>query len=500
MQGTLRKLFWSVPVLVPLVCLCVMGWKAQADANQARRNQALLAAVRADRPAEVMAALRQGADANARDLPLDTRTLWQRLWTLFRPVPIVTADSLSALHIAVQREFDPDNGEPPEANFAIIKALHDAGATAEGDAPQYQAFLDAQEQAIRQSLAKPPVTPDAAALLPAEMPLVDHLKQRGMSGRAFAAIGRYRLYSDSYAEAISDLTIAHLWLPEEKEIAAELAQAQEWNSAWERLNREISRSRHVSSLCRFPDEQGRTLWAALWNREEDGYRVAALCLDIYQAQDGGFRRLATTGLRAIPPPDDVSRDAWEEAGRLQVLHLTGRRLPEIVVSTEDCEFGAGQSVLTLYEWRRNRLRCVFDRSSDEAFQIVDFGNKGQAEIVDDWETGGAIPRALRPGRANVYAFRKGKFAAANAEFPAAFEPIIAEETESLRSCPDDFHLQHRLAYLCSITGKERKAEGLYRRAERRCRHTLWKTKEADFRAGYRTELKQIESRDAGWRG
>jgi uncharacterized protein len=69
--------------------------------------------------------LAKGADANAKDLPPDTRRVWQRVWDSIRGKKLPIQPAQSALLLAVQ---GPPEGDAARENLPIVKALLDKGA------------------------------------------------------------------------------------------------------------------------------------------------------------------------------------------------------------------------------------------------------------------------------------------------------------------------------------------------------------------------------------
>src|SRR5689334_516208 len=76
-----RFRFLALLVLLILACLIVVPvCLAHRQKEQEKANAALNAATKNNDTAGVIAALNRGADANARDLPPDTRSFWKRIW------------------------------------------------------------------------------------------------------------------------------------------------------------------------------------------------------------------------------------------------------------------------------------------------------------------------------------------------------------------------------------------------------------------------------------
>jgi ankyrin repeat protein len=95
--------------------------------QQAQLNRVLLNAIKQGDLVKTKACLASGADANARDVPIDTRPAWAQLWDLVRGEPISTRDSPTALLVALQRKLD-SNTPRARDTMALSNALLDGGA------------------------------------------------------------------------------------------------------------------------------------------------------------------------------------------------------------------------------------------------------------------------------------------------------------------------------------------------------------------------------------
>ena len=226
MKNLKRCLTLCLFIAAPLGCLAVIGWKYQADYAQQKRDQALIAAVKADRPSAVLAALRQGANPNARDIPPDPRTLWQKALAFFRPVKPEGTAPFSALRLAVDHNWEGAPLPPPSVSFTILKALHESGATDEGDAPPFRAQFAEQERIVKERINTRPVTPDDSNMNGPASTLTGYLCRYGMSAQGYAAVARCEIKQGYYAAAVSNLKIAQIWLPNDAGIAAGRAQAE----------------------------------------------------------------------------------------------------------------------------------------------------------------------------------------------------------------------------------------------------------------------------------
>src|SRR5689334_3078743 len=82
--------FVGVPVL--------LTWRA---VRQARLDRALIAAVKENNTQSVVSLLAQGADANARNVPPDTRPFWRQILTRLRRIQPQERPSYPALLVAL---------------------------------------------------------------------------------------------------------------------------------------------------------------------------------------------------------------------------------------------------------------------------------------------------------------------------------------------------------------------------------------------------------------
>src|SRR5579884_43621 len=97
-----RKRFLVLIILMLLACLVVIPVSLlYRQVQQEKANTALIAAAKNNDTTRVIAALKEGADANARDLPPDTRSFWQRLWDGLRGRRRRTEEAPTALLVAL---------------------------------------------------------------------------------------------------------------------------------------------------------------------------------------------------------------------------------------------------------------------------------------------------------------------------------------------------------------------------------------------------------------
>jgi ankyrin repeat protein len=114
------KIGCGLLLLLFLFTLGVAGGKVYHEGHQQKLDSALLTAVKESNLPTVRSLIAEGADINARDLPLDTRSTWWKLWDRLRGEPLLTGDMPTALMVA-------QSNTHPNA-FSVANALLDAGA------------------------------------------------------------------------------------------------------------------------------------------------------------------------------------------------------------------------------------------------------------------------------------------------------------------------------------------------------------------------------------
>lgn len=119
-----KMLGWAILFLF-LVPLGMTVKKVYRELRQPELNRALITAVKKSDTAEVVALLREGADPNARDLPLDGRSMWLRLRDRFIWKPIRTISAPTALLVVLGTD---EQHYYRQENVPLVKALLNAGA------------------------------------------------------------------------------------------------------------------------------------------------------------------------------------------------------------------------------------------------------------------------------------------------------------------------------------------------------------------------------------
>jgi len=125
MKSSRKKLMATVILFLFLAPFGVAVKKAYRELRQPELNSALIVAVKRNDTPSVMALLAQGADANAVDIPPDTRSQWSRLWDYLRRKPLPKVEGTSALFVALPWV---NEGSVPVENVPLIRALLNAGA------------------------------------------------------------------------------------------------------------------------------------------------------------------------------------------------------------------------------------------------------------------------------------------------------------------------------------------------------------------------------------
>ncbi len=113
------------PVLIGLAALLLIAGLAALpvvrELRQERKDQGLIAAVKRDNAPAVVRLLNEGANANARDLPRDTRPFWRVCWDMLRGRHRQSETlARTALLIGVSA---PDRSPPPEGVITRAGAI-----------------------------------------------------------------------------------------------------------------------------------------------------------------------------------------------------------------------------------------------------------------------------------------------------------------------------------------------------------------------------------------
>jgi len=156
MKSSRKKLIGLAILLLFLVPLGISVKEVYREVRQPELNAALIAAVRKNDTVKVVSLLSQGADANARDLPPDTRSMLLRLWDRIDRNPLPEAEGRTALLVTLEEDNDM---EFLSENVPLVKALLDAGAAVNapdeiGRTPLMLAAEAAKRETVRLLLDK----------------------------------------------------------------------------------------------------------------------------------------------------------------------------------------------------------------------------------------------------------------------------------------------------------------------------------------------------------
>ena len=370
MTALKRNFILALCFIAPFLCLTLLALHYQREEIQQRRDHDLRQAIKSDNLRGVVLALQQGADPNCRETARDGRSLWQRARQWFRPVAYHGDPLRSALTIAVGR----DVGDPLETDsrrFAILKALHDAGAIAEGDAPEFRAAL----------AALPPAGGPTANAIPASWTqntqgardgLQTFLREKGMSAQAFRQLGRVFLQSDYYDAAERCFEIALLWQTNDPQSRVGLAQTQDANRVVEEVTRLRTDKRAAIAARLYAEEPGRRVWVTLCARETY-YRFdeSFARLGLYAEQGGAFRLLSESNV------------FYNGESALAVAPVTGKAAPEIVLATWINPGDSGETTLEIFAVPSGHLRRIFKLDSSGEIYLESLRRDRRYEAVSE---------------------------------------------------------------------------------------------------------------------
>ena len=469
-----RIRFAWLAALIPPVCLFVIVWKFEQAIAGPRLDHALIAAIARDDAPETIRLLEYGANPNAADAP-PAPSFWRWLMRRWRGEPIPAGNYPAALKIAVERDMTPFAGEfavwydnpdlPNPSCFAIIKALHDAGAKPAADLTE------------REKLLSPPDAPTGDA---ADFPNGSYIRfgscegardkaqfliENGMSARAYAQLAKNCARLNAWEWADHAYRIARLWNPNDAKLANAARQAEETLRVRRAIQQTLPAKCVVEITRPYPNEGGGKQWAVLYSQpeplkkspEEDSgptEPIAYHCA-LYREDAGQFTALFRS-------KETVS--GQEQA--LYVLPLTGRRLPEIIGYARDEMAGASPARMIAYAPEGKDWSLVLNVGSNQGVWLERARSEKAYLVRNGYETGSIMCHADQPRRCDVYAFNGKQYVFADPKYPDLFHEYIKEAEEALRIYPGDTDLPYHLACCYTFTGQKRKAAFYWRRAQR----------------------------------
>ena len=520
------------------VCRLAQVWEPQDEDIAARlalteqrarvwpRNAELIAAVRRDDAEGVSASLRRGADPNAQDIPAwaDTRAkLLQSDSPLALYVPTGQTGDLSpelqdkaleipkratpsthpyptALKIAVYRDMTPfageynsdDDPEPPkQSRFAIIKALHDAGASPAFDLTEREKSLPKPTELELGEKNAADFPRGGYIRFPNNWEARDEaqfLIVNGMSARAYAELAKYCARFDADEWAVHAYHVALLWKPNDAALANAARRIEDLPRVRRAIQQIMPAHWKLEKIRPYPSAGKMKFWAALYSRDEPDNEAGYHCA-VYGEGRTGFTLL-------FRGKEKFAADGVGVECALYVLPLTGRKQPEIIGQAQGSMAGAAPAQMIAYAPEGNGWKRVLEVSSNQGIWLERRRGERAYIVRNGYETGSVMCHAEQPCRLDVYAWNGKEYVFADPKYPELFRKYIKEAEEALRQYPADEDLPYHLAYLYSITGRKRKAERYYRRAERACRKALAKETDADMKGIYARELKEILTRRA----
>ena len=460
------------------------------QARQISLNAALIRAVWRDETAGVAAALAQGAAPNSRAIPT-----WDTIRTRL-PEGDCGTDAVpdvypTALKIAVFRdmtafcaEWGPNDTAPKaprQAHFAILKALHDAGAKPADN-------LRAQEKTLLQPYNEPRSATDfpnggsvwhpndynAAAT-------ARFMNVYGMSARAYSELARYCGRLDAWEWAVHAYRVAWLWNPADPKQADAARNAEAILRVRRGIQRTLPADCTLRAIRAYPGEGLKRRWAVLYRQatpQKSGWRLA-----VYGETAAGFRRQFET--------------EWLTAGpqaTLYVRPLTGRRLPEIVGYAQDEDTDKGLAQMVAYALEGGKWRRILTLNSNQGAWLEHLRGERAYVARCGWDRLRAVDGGEAGRGYDLYAYNGRKYTFADAKYPEALRKAIKEAEDTLRRTPNDSEALYRLARIYSCAGHPRKAEPYWRRAERAIRKDIRECSELYIQGVYKAALKDIQAR------
>ena len=498
MKAIKRNFILFLLIAAPLVCLTIMAVRFYGEAAREQRNRALVEAVRENSPEKVLPLLARDADPNSREKSGGNVPFWRLFWDRLRGYspPSVTEDR-AALTLAVQRNMTAE-GEEAEENFAIMRALHDAGANATADTPALRETWNHYARELNDRRDAPLRYGEGRQM---DDPQTD-ITNNGMTAPGYAALARCRRLAQNVTGARNAFRIAALWRPNDAEIQRESREAEALYRAQEAIAAQVPAGQALTAIHAFPAGPGRILYAVLYgkagmryadNLAAPGYADCdAMRCAIYEQEGGAYRRVTET---PVLHDDDFHREPRFETAFTRVdlyaLKMTGRPAPEIVIHEQADGGSRTPAHMDIFEWRHNRLRNILDLSSGDPLWLEDLRRDGRYEVRNAYELMGEMCHAEMPRRSDIYAWNGREFALADPQFPDQYRAFVRE----LEAVPDKYsgggELENNLAYFYTVTGQTKKAEALRRELEQKIRNEIAKAATAAERKRLRRSLYEV---------
>ena len=387
------------------------------------------------------------------------------------------------MRFAVQNDLEDWELVHYANNYAVLKALHDKGGIAEGDAEKFRPLL----QGYAQTLARLPDLPvnyfERPNLLSVEYETQGFLKAHGMSAAACATYAQCLFRENHNEAAIHYYRIALLWQPQNEAIKQGLAQVEEVERFAKDIGIQFPKIPGILCARPVPDEKGNKRWAVI----EDGSRgrnglIRDARAAIYAEKNGKYIRLC----------HDSSFEC--DVAVLHIARVTERPQPEIIV---DLLFRAADSpvyAIQIYEVNRRSLRSLLSAYSGAPLAMVDLQHNGRYQARTGHTMSPMVAHGDMPHPPHYYAYNGDKYVLADRDYPEAYNDFLARAQNALKDHPDDFCLFYGIGYAYDIQKSKARANGYYHRAEIACRNVIKKEGGAKAPDYLRHNLKQILAR------
>ncbi len=267
-----------------------------------------------------------------------------------------------------------------------------------------------------------------------------------------------------YDQAAALLRRAMKAAPADHRAEQDLARLQPLLDARAAIRKVLPATRTITRLRLYP-VGGTRYWAVLHGRA--GEKLEGL------TQPSGMRLSLFTAPPSIRQvgPDIPLVDARREGVAQDyrgveccAIDMTGDGVPELAV--HELSYGGSwkPSQMEVYAWRNGRLARILQVQSSLPVCLEDIDHNGTYQVRNRYEIGGDMCHAEQPRWSDVYAYRNGRFVIANRSYPRAFAEWPDELRKKLRKYPGDPEIR---AYLClayELTGQNKRATPLRKRA------------------------------------